>query len=179
MTLKAKFNVRMKKVALIPVLLLSFILTCNAQDSSKEEKQKQQEVQYEETVELIESENYEFIGRKANPQKGPQIDLTTRVNFLSIQSGDATANLPYFGRAFSGGYGTGDGGIKFNGPMENYSVKKNDRKHRITVRFKVKGVGDVYNCTLSIAGMNNATLTVTSNKRAIIRYTGFIQELSK
>ena len=165
----------MKYLVLIPLLILVIGTISLAQDAKKEKKAEQ----YEELLELIESEKYEFIGRKANPQRGPQIDLTTRPNFLSIQSGDATADMPFFGRAYNIGYSSNDGGIKFNGPMESYNMKKNDNKYRVTIKFKVKGVGDTYNCTLSISSLENATLSVTSNNRAPISYNGFIQKLSK
>lgn len=86
--------------------------------------------------------------------------------------------MPYFGRAYSGGYSSSDGGIKFDGMMENYDVQQNDKKRRITVKFKVKGTDDTYNCTLSISSMESASLSISSNKKQAISYTGFIQELS-
>jgi len=164
----------MKYLVLIPFLFFAFGKYAMAQDSKKEKRA----AQYEEMMELIDSEKYEFIGFKANPQRGPQIDLTTRQNFLSIQSGDATADMPYFGRAYSDGYSSSDGGIKFNGPMESYKVKKNENKHRVTIKFKVKGIDDTYNCTLSASNMANASLSISSNKKSTISYFGKIQKLT-
>jgi len=165
----------MRSLGLIPFLLLAIGTISLAQNTKKEKRAEQ----YEEMLELVDSEKFEFIGRKANPQRGPQIDLTTRPNFLSIQSGDATADMPFFGRAFSAGYSSSDGGIKFNGPMESYNLKKNDNKYRVTIKFKVKGVDDTYSCTMQISSLENATLSVSSNNRAAISYLGFIQKLSK
>ncbi|MCK5367021.1 MAG: DUF4251 domain-containing protein, partial [Cyclobacteriaceae bacterium] len=86
------------------------------------------------------------------------------------------AEMPYFGRAFSGGYSGSDGGIKFDGLMENYDVQQNDKKRRIMVKFKVKETDDSYNCTLSISSMESASLSISSNKKQGISYTGIIQE---
>ncbi len=166
----------MKNLLFSISILFLFSLTVFAQDSKKEAKNKKKQEQYEKILELVKSEKYEFTGRKANPQQGRQIDLTTRHNFLRINGENAMAEMPYFGRAFSGGYSSSDGGIKFDGPMENYDVQQNDKKRRIMVKFKVKETDDSYNCTLSISSMESASLSISSNKKQGISYTGIIQE---
>ena len=87
--------------------------------------------------------------------------------------------MPYFGRAYSGGYSTGGAGIEFNGQMESYDVNKNDKKRRVTIKFKVKGKDDSYACTLTVSGLNSASLSVSSNKRQTISYNGEISELEE
>ena len=87
--------------------------------------------------------------------------------------------MPYFGRAYSGGYSSSDGGIIFDGPMETYDVSTNDKKRRVTIKFKVKGTDDTYTCTLTVSGINNASLSVISNKRQSISYTGYLSESSE
>ena len=69
--------------ALFLTLLICFltVFTSIAQNSKKEEKNKKKEEQYQQVIALVESMKYNFIGRKAIPQKGPQIDLTTRQNY--------------------------------------------------------------------------------------------------
>ena len=150
-----------------------------AQDSKKESKDLEKEEQYTSLVNLINSEQYIFKASKANPQKGTQIDLTTRDNFLIINKENASADMPYFGRAYSGGYSTSDGGVKFDGPMETYEVSTNDKKRRLTIKFKIKGPDDTYTCTFTVSGINNASLSVISNKRQTISYIGSISELPK
>lgn len=154
-------------------------LTGFTQNSKKEDKEKKKQEHYEQIQALVESGKYEFIGRKANPQKGRQIDLTTRSNFLRISSEKASADMPYFGRAYSGGYSSSDGGIKFDGPMENLEVQQNDKKRRVIIKFKVKGTVDMYTCTLSISSLENSSLSVSSNKKQGISYTGTIKELKE
>lgn len=164
------------------IISFSFIfflsLTVFAQNSKKEAKEKKKQEQYEKIRSLVQSGKYEFIGRKANPQSGRQIDLTTRSNFLRINGENAAAEMPFFGRAYSGGYSSSDGGIKFDGPMEDFDIQQNDKKRRVVIKFKVRGTGDTYSCTLSISSMESASLSVSSNKKQGISYTGVIQELS-
>ena len=168
----------MKNLIFTFSIIFLFSTTVFAQDSKKEDKDKKKQEQYQKILDLVKAEKYEFTGRKANPPQGRQIDLTTRYNFLRINEENGTAEMPYFGRAFSGGYSSSDGGIKFDGPIENYDVQQNDKKRRITVKFKVKGTDDTYSCTLSISSMESASLSISSNKRQAISYNGFIQELS-
>ena len=169
----------MKNLIILFSLMLATGLTSMAQNSKKEAKEQKKEEQYQQIIELVQSESYAFEGRKANPQKGPQVDLTTRSNFLRVDSGNATADMPYFGRAFSGGYSSSDGGIKFDGPMEAYDVQNNEKKRKLIIKFEVKGSDDTYKCTLSISSLSSASLSVTSNKRQVISYTGTVKELSE
>ncbi len=167
----------MKKLLLLAFILCASHLNSNAQDSKKESKELKKEEQYQSLLSLINTQQYAFKGSKAIPQKGSQIDLTTRDNFLKIDKGNAVADMPYFRRAYSGGYSSSDGGMKFDGPMETYDVSANDKKRRITIKFKVKGSDDTYTCTLTVSGINNASLSVISNKRQSISYTGSVSEL--
>ena len=101
-------------------------MNATAQDSKKEAKELKKEEQYQDLLKLIDTQQYAFRGNKANPQQGRQIDLTTRDNFLGIDKDNAHADMPYFGRAYSGGYSPDGGGIDFDGQMEGYNVNKND-----------------------------------------------------
>lgn len=148
-----------------------------AQDSKDQTKEEKKEKQYIQIKELIKSETYEFQGRFAHPQRGARVDLLTRPNFLRISGEDASASMPYFGRAFSGGYSNSDGGINFDGHMENYELTENDKKKRLTIKFKVKGKDDTYNCILTVSSMENVSLSINSNKRESISYQGTISSL--
>lgn len=167
----------MKKSIFPLILVLCICFSSNAQNSKKEDKELQKEENYQSMLKLINTEHYGFRGSKAKPQVGSQIDLTTRSNQLIINNGSASADLPYFGRAYSGGYSSSGGGIKFDGEMESYDVDLNDKKQKAIIKFKIKGTDDTYTCSLSITGSNSAFLSVGSNKRQIITYTGIIHEI--
>lgn len=150
-----------------------FLVSVSVYAQTKEEKK---EARYQTLLELIDSEQYEYVAQRANPPKTRTIDLTTNPNFLRVKEGNGHAEIPYFGRSFSGGYSSGDGGIKFNGAFESYDVTKNDKKRRVTIKFKIKGEGDTYTCTITASGLENSTLTVISNNKQSINYSGYLQE---
>ena len=66
----------MKNIFLTSLLLIALVISADAQNSKKEEKEKLKEEQYQEIIALVNSEKFEFTGRKANPQQGRQVDLT-------------------------------------------------------------------------------------------------------
>ena len=86
----------MKNLIILFSVIVATGITTMAQNSKKEAKEQKKEEQYQQIIELVQSESYAFEGRKANPQKGSQVDLTTRSNFLRIDSGNATADMPFF-----------------------------------------------------------------------------------
>ena len=47
----------------------------------------------------------------------------------------------------------------------------------VMIKFKVKGEGDTYNCTLSLSSADNASLSILSNNKQSISYTGYIHPL--
>jgi hypothetical protein len=150
-------------------------LTVLAQNSKKEKKEEA----YQQALKLVESQQFEFIARRALPPRVRAIDLSTNSNFLKIDKNTGQAEIPYFGRAFSGGYSNSDGGIRFDNKFESYDLQKDDKKNRVTIKFKIKGEGDTYTCTLTIPSIQNASLNVLSNKKQSISYTGFIQQLKE
>jgi type II secretory pathway pseudopilin PulG len=169
----------MKKLFFTLAIISTFVLTSLAQSSRKEEKNRQRDEQYKLAINLIDAGKYQFNGRRAITQKGRSIDLTTRQNFLVVNDDKAVADMPYFGRAFSAGYSSTDGGVKFDGPMEEVNIQKNDKKRRIIVKFKVRSPDDTYSCSLTVTGPEAATLSVASNKRQTITYNGIIGPLGE
>ena len=167
----------MKTLLFCCALFLSFVSI--AQNSKKEEKAQNKAAQYQQVMELLNSGGFEFIAQRANPQRGPQIDLTNRSNYLRIERNNASAEMPFFGRAYSGGYSSSDGGIRFNNAMENFQVTENKKKTSISVKFRVKGEGDTFNCTLIASSLENASLSVLSTNKQAISYTGSISALSE
>ncbi|MDZ7606189.1 MAG: DUF4251 domain-containing protein [Cyclobacteriaceae bacterium] len=124
----------MKRLCNVLLILISIISLAKAQDAKTQKKK----VNYDKVLAVIESGKFEFVALKANPQGGRQIDLTTNPNFLRVRGNAGEADMPYFGRSFSGGYGTG-GGIEFSGEFMEYSVEKNDAKFRVVIIFSIRG----------------------------------------
>ncbi len=166
------------KIISILILLASISLVSLAQESKKERKNKEKAEQYKVIRNLIQSEQFEFIGTRAIPQKGVQVDLTTRSNYMRISNSNATADMPYFGIAHNPGYG-GDSGVKFDGTPMDYKVEENDKKQKVIIKFRMKEKMEVYDCILTISSIENATFSVTSSRRSSITYYGKVTEITK
>jgi hypothetical protein len=91
-------------------------------------------------------------------------------------NGTYEAYLPYFGRAYSGGYGD-SGGIEFKGEPENLEITRNDKKLSISVSFSIRAEKDTYSVNLKVGSSGYGQMTVSSQKRQVISYSGKAGEL--
>lgn len=134
---------------------------------------------FNQIVELIASGNYEFEGIWAYPQRRAQVDMTTRPNKLAVMGETARAELPYFGRVtgWAGAYSSTGGGINFDGTTTKYEVTKNEKKGKVVVRFRVKEGTESYDCILTVTKSGSANLSVSSNYRQTIRYSGKVKKI--
>ena len=124
------------KKALLTIVTLILIVSNPILDQSKKELKKQAEQeQYTKTKKLIESSLYTFEATSANTQKGRRIDLTTSLNSLKINNSRVVADLPFFGISQVSSF-KGDGGIKFDIENIDFKIEHNDKKNRITIKFK-------------------------------------------
>lgn len=122
---------------------------------------------------IIEKKEFVFKAQSVTPMSGMTRQLTSEydVRFL----GDSVISyLPYFGRAYSAGYGEG-GGIDFT--STNFEYKVNERKKGgWDVSIKPKDVRDVQTMNFSISENGYAMLQVNSNNRQPISFYGYIVE---
>ena len=124
---------------------------------------------------LVESGNYEYTIRSASPSGGRTIQITSSYSMKAVD-GKYQAYLPYFGRAYSAGYGD-NGGIEFNGDPVNLEITMNDRKKTVSVAFTIKSEEDQYKVSLVINASGYGTLFISSEKRQSISYYGIAGEL--
>lgn len=157
---------------IILVLLLGF-QTGNAQKLSAKERKEQKE---EAVRKLIDSGNYVFTANSALPMSGRRIDLTSNYD-LKMNGTKAEAWLPYFGRAYQAPYGDTDGGVKFKEEVHNLKLAYNERKKVYQISFEVKSPKDNYTLILSVGLSGYADLTVNSNNRQSISFTGTVDEI--
>lgn len=169
----------MRTLKLGLVLLIFFSAVSAYSQNPKEEKEQLMYSLYIAHKKLVKSKEYEFNGTIANLQKGGQVDLNSRPNYLRINGNNASADIPYFGRSTNAGYGSGDTGVAFDGEMIDYTVKEIDKKKKIIISFKVKNKTETYNCSLTISGANSGTLVVSSSVKQSIRYNGSIRPIQK
>ncbi len=167
----------MKKAILIIATLL-FIVSNPVLAQSKKELKKQVELkEYTKTKKLIQGGIYTFEATSANTQKGRRIDLTTSFNSLKINNSHAAADLPFFGFSQVSSF-KGDGGIKFDSENVDYKIEYNDKKHRITIKFKAKNKAETFDLFLTVYSDATATLNVSSSQRDFMSYRGNVKEVA-
>jgi hypothetical protein len=88
-------------------------------------------------------------------------------------------DMPYFGKASSNvAYSSSsEGGLKFEGKPEDYTIEKKKKNYQINAN--VKEPGDSYRITLVVDFSGNATLTIITNNRSPISYNGYIKAPEK
>lgn len=162
------------KSGIITFIIVALILSACSASSSSAKKEKAA-ANFEQTEALIKSGSYQFAIRSASPSGGKTIQITSYYA-LKANEGNYEAYLPYFGRAYSGGYGD-SGGIEFNGEPKDLQINRNDKKNEISVNFTIKAEKDSYNVKLNVGSSGYGTLVISSQKRQTISYSGLAGEL--
>lgn len=121
----------------------------------------------------VENKNFTVKVQYAQPLSGKQIFLTSEYA-LTVKNDSAEAFLPYFGVAYSAPYG-GDGGIRFNERMTDFSIMPNKKNNGWDIQFKVKAPEDYYEFFLKIFNDGSANFTVNSNRRQSISFMGEVK----
>lgn len=171
----------MKTVLFLFVGLLVSVNVLSAQTKEEKKALKKQKAleQYTAAKELINSGSYAFDAQSATTQKGKRINLISNPNSLVIINNIAKADLPYFGVAQNVPYGGSDGGINFEGEMQDYQVNFDDKKNKATIRFKAKNNSESFSVILTIYSSDSASLSINSNNRNSINYDGTINPVEK
>lgn len=167
----------MKKLAILLVILIS-VSAAQAQEtakkSKKELKAEKRALQMAEIKAIVESRNFVFDARTANPMNGGTINLTTDYN-LKIRNDSVYSYLPYYGVAYSAvSYGGTNSPMNFSHAVEEYSSEL--AKNGYMVKFKTRNAGDVLNCTLHVSETGSSTLSVSSMNRQSISYFGDLRK---
>ncbi len=170
----------MKKIFISTVLLV-FVTIVSGQTKSDKKKIKKEkaEKEYVAIKKMIDSKAFVFEGDWANPTRGTMINLIGNANYLKISKDSVDVYLPYFGVLHSAvNYGSG-GGLKFNTLFKNYSVKYNDKKKRVRIKFESKNKSELFNMMLDVYGGGSASLSVSGSHRNSISYNGVVSEVKK
>lgn len=164
------------KNAILFVVLIFSVTTVFGQDtekkSRKEKKAEKEAALIEQTKNLVESKNFVFVPRTANPMGGRSVTLTTDFE-LTLTNDSVNSYLPYYGRAYSAAYG-GESPMNFNLPTIDYSSEKTKKGYE--VKFSVKNANDRINLTFQIMETGSTTLQVNSTNRQGISYFGVLEK---
>jgi len=167
------------KVLFVLVMSVLITTTCFSQDKTKKELKAERKIEKQKQTEaLVNSKEFLFSARRAMPQGGRSIDLTTNPGFVKFHPDLIKSDMPYFGRVTgSAAYGGRDGGMKFEGKPEGYTVTATKKGYQVNA--EVKGENDTYRLSLSVSSEGSSSLSITSNNRSVITYSGEISAPEK
>ncbi len=160
------------------VLLWLLILSNGfSQDKGRKESKEEHKIEVQKRIDsLINSKVFVFVASMAYPQGNKAMNLTTNINFIKFSPELIVSELPFYGRAYNVAYG-GDGGMKFQGKPEEYTVVK--RKKDYLIKAVVKGNNDSYQIFLTVSFEGSSSLSINSNNRSSISYSGDISAPEK
>ena len=129
-------------------------------------------------INLVNSRNFEIEHEWARPLSGNTINLLGNPNYIRMKGNQVDLFLPYYGvRQSGGGYGSGEGGIKYVGPAEKLVIEENRDQNSILLKFEGRqGTEDLqFFITLLLGG--SAHTSVNSSERSSISYSGNLKAL--
>ena len=126
---------------------------------------------------LIDSGNYVFHAQSAISMSGRVRQLETDYT-VTITKGKITADLPYFGEAYSAPMDPTESGIQMTSTAFDYSVKPR-KKDGWNVMIKPKDDKQVQQIALTISSEGYIGAQVMSRNRQPITFNGIISALTK
>lgn len=154
------------------ILLMVSLLSATTLRAQNEKRNKKAE-KAAAVKAMIGAQQYIFKPQTANPMRGRTIQLTTEYT-VKVSKDTITADLPYFGRAFTAPMDPSKGGIQFSSTQFEYTLENARRGWQVTI--KPKDVGDVQQFFFNIFSNGSATLQVTSTNRTPISFNGYVVE---
>lgn len=123
---------------------------------------------------LLTSKTFVFKAQSAWPLQGTVVQLTQGYD-MKVMQDSINTYLPYFGRAYTAGYGSTEGGINFTSKKFDYKLKEKS-KGGWEINIRPLDTKDVTELTYSVSTNGYATLQVISNNRQAISYYGIVEK---
>lgn len=153
-------------------LMIGLLVFAGIVWGQNENRQSKASIKEAKVKKEVEAGRFRMVMNQVHPMRGNMISLTSEYT-LTLTKDSAISYLPYFGRAYSAPMGS-EGGIKFAEPVQNKKVAFNAKKESYVYSFKVRAKDDTYQFFITIWLNGSATVSVTSNNRQPIDFTGDI-----
>jgi len=166
----------MKLLTFIIAILFSAAVLSAQETVKKSKKELKAEKKAQQIAEIkadVESKNFVFDARTANPMKGASRTLTSEYD-VTVKNDSVFCYLPYFGVAYTADYGSTQGPLTFDQPVKNYTMET-DKKGYV-VEVKTSNKSDAIEFTFHISETGSTSLTVNSTNRQSITFFGDIQK---
>ena len=171
----------MKRNILLLVMVLSGTVFLYPQEKPDKKKMREEkaEIAYESMKQLIEGGKYLIVSDRLVSARGYSKSIVTTPNYIQVEDGKANISLPYFGEVRANTPYMPDQGIKYEGPVQDYSMDLTDSKHRITVKFDIDRSIEEHNFIITIGKSGQARVKVISSGRTGITYYGKVEPVAE
>lgn len=157
--------------------LITIVLLLMSCGGSQEVITPEERQELEELTRKIESQEFEIVHQWANPQGGASISLISNPNYIRVNGENVKLFLPYFGVRHSGGGPGNEGGIKYEGPLENFKVEQRMKQQDVLVSFEGQNENnEQLKFLITIYPNGNANTSVSSSQRSSISYRGELED---
>jgi hypothetical protein len=146
------------------------------------------------TQKIVDAKNYIFVATSAMPMNSTDINnilsrmpgavnagniSLTGANYDLVVAPDSVVSyLPYYGRAYTAPIGIDDNGYRFTAKDFTYKTSKR-KKGGWEIEIATKDVKNNVRMNLSISESGYGTLSVISNNKQSISYSGYLSEPKK
>lgn len=164
------------------LLLIAFTLfltgSVQAQRKNKAVQDAKIEQQFKDLQTLVRSNHFQVAIDRVYPMNGADLTRFNPEGTITVTDSIARGKLPYFGRAYTLPYGEG-GGIEFDNAIQKLQVKTIEKKRKSSVlyQFNASGQNDVYRVTIEAFPGGTCSVSINSNNRRTISYSGRIENL--
>lgn len=159
----------------LTLVILTFFLSTEAQESAKKSrhdlKEEKQAEQVKKVSELIENKTFVFSALKAVPLCGDPVSLEYLYS-AKIENGIISSYLPFYG--IDTEYKIENSPLIFTNSYNEYSIHKENDKYEI--QFNIPVENDIIKFKFKISKFGFTHLKVTSNQFQGISFLGFIDE---
>jgi len=142
---------------------------------NKKSKQEEKNAKFLAVKKLVESRSFVFDAERAFPSGGQPIELVSNPGQLVIHKDMAYAGLPYIGQSHTSMYGNQGVGMEFKGQMKDVKIRLNEKKRKIYFSFRLTQ-DDTYNVSMEISYNGGCSVTIISQKKTSISYSGVISK---
>jgi Domain of unknown function (DUF4251) len=153
--------------AIISLLLLS---ACSSSKSTGN-------ISESDVATMVNAKSYAFRADQMFPSGG-RTRILNETYLFTVTPSQVVSDLPYAGRAYTANPGSTDGGMRFTSQNFTYEQEAG-KKNGWVIKINPKDQTDVRECLLTVYANGNADLSITSNNRQMIRYSGYLQAIPK
>ena len=176
-------SLKLKFIPVIFLMVFAFIFQGYAQTNDKKQSKKEaraekRKKQFEETQKLVNSKSFIFDAQRVFPTGTRSLDLTTNPGSIKIENDSAWVDLPFFGRSYTSHYDA-NYSMDFEGKIEDEKLEISEDKLNINYSFVVNANNDSYNIFMEIAYSGDCSVTINSQGKATISYSGKIEKIEK